>query len=332
MKLENIRWGIVGCGDVCEVKSGPAFQRIEHSSLVAVMRRNGEKAKDFAQRHKVPKWYEDADQLISDPEINAIYVATPPGSHMEYTLKAIQQGKPVYVEKPMALNYAECREMVRVAEEASIPLFVAYYRRCLPFFLHVKDWIDREQIGTIRAVNIRLYKGVDSEAQEPAKDGWRVDPKVSGGGHFVDLAAHQFDLLDYIFGPIAKVHGMAANQAGWYSAEDIVSASFEFESGIIGSGLWCFSTDRNYNLDEIEILGSKGRIIFPCFSQAPLHMKNSYGVHEKIISHPKHIQEPLIQTVVDELRGKNSSPSSGKSAARTTWVMEKILESYYQKP
>ncbi|MEM6631117.1 MAG: Gfo/Idh/MocA family oxidoreductase [Bacteroidota bacterium] len=330
MKLDIIRWGIVGCGDVCEVKSGPAFQQIEHSELVAVMRRNGEKAKDFAQRHKVPKWYDDADEIIGDPEINAIYVATPPGSHMEYTLKALKQGKPVYVEKPMALNYAECREMVQASEEVNIPLFVAYYRRCLPFFLHVKDWIDREQIGKIRAVNIRLYKGVDSMDGQQGKDDWRVDPSISGGGHFVDLAAHQFDLLDFIFGPIAKVHGLAANQAGWYQAEDIVSTSFEFESGIVGSGLWCFSADKNYNLDEIEILGSKGRIVFPCFSQGPLHMKNSHGVHEKIISHPKHIQHPLIQTVVNELRGGSASPSSGTSAARTTWVMEKILESYYQ--
>ena len=329
MNLQEIRWGIIGCGDVCEVKSGPAFNLIDHSSLVAVMRRNGEKAQDYAQRHGVPKWYDKAEQLMDDPEVNAIYIATPPGSHKEYALEAMKRGKPVYVEKPMALTHAECQEMVSAAEETGVPLFVAYYRRCLPFFLHVKDWIEREEIGVIRAINIRLYKGSNLEGRTSGQDGWRVNPAVSGGGHFVDLAAHQFDLLDYIFGPIQKVYGSVANQAGWYEAEDIVSASFEFESGIIGSGLWCFNSHSDYNHDEIEILGTEGRILFPCFSPGPLHMKNSQGVHEKIISHPKHIQQPLIQSVVDSLRAVTSSPSTGISAARTTWVMEQILHSFY---
>ncbi len=329
MKLSDIRWGIIGCGDVCEVKSGPAFNLIKHSSLVAVMRRNGAKAQDYAERHGVPKWYDEADQLMDDPEINAIYIATPPGSHKEYTLQALRRKKPVYVEKPMALTFGECEEMINAAKQENTPLFVAYYRRCLPFFLHVKDWIERDEIGTIRAVNIRLYKGSKLDKRSEGQDGWRVNPQISGGGHFVDLAAHQFDLLDYIFGPIKKVQGSVANQAGWYDAEDIVSANFEFESGIIGAGLWCFNSHSDYDHDEIEILGTTGRIVFPCFSAGPLHMKNFQGVHEKIISHPKHIQQPLIQTVVDALRGEREAPSTGESAARTTWVMEQILRSFY---
>src|SRR6187551_1308715 len=103
--MEKINWGIIGCGDVSEVKSGPAFNKVNNSSLVAVMRRDGAKAKDYAHRHQVPKWYDDASLLINDPDVNAIYIATPPSSHEEYTIAAIDAGKPVYVEKPMTMNY-----------------------------------------------------------------------------------------------------------------------------------------------------------------------------------------------------------------------------------
>src|SRR5213592_2609043 len=96
-----VRWGIIGCGDVTEVKSGPGFQKAERSSLVAVMRRNGALAADYSRRHGVPKWYDDADALIADPEVDVVYVATPPSSHMDYALRVARAGKPVYVEKPM---------------------------------------------------------------------------------------------------------------------------------------------------------------------------------------------------------------------------------------
>src|ERR1700747_392477 len=102
--MEKIKWGIIGCGDVTEVKSGPAFNKVKDSELVAVMRRDGEKAKDYAQRHKVPKWYTNADQLIHDPDANSVYIATPPSSHEEYAIAVINAGKPVYVEKPMSVD------------------------------------------------------------------------------------------------------------------------------------------------------------------------------------------------------------------------------------
>lgn len=130
--MERVRWGIIGCGDVTEVKSGPAFQKAERSELVAVMRRNGALAADYAKRHGVPKWYDDAEQLIHDPDVDAVYIATPPHAHKDYTLKVAAAGKPVYVEKPMALNAQECREMVEACRSAGVPLFVAYYRRAQP--------------------------------------------------------------------------------------------------------------------------------------------------------------------------------------------------------
>lgn len=326
--MKTIRWGIIGCGAVTEVKSGPALQKASGSTLVAVMRRTGELAKDYAHRHNVPKWYEKADDLINDPDVNAVYIATPPSSHMEYTLKSAQAHKPVYVEKPMALNYKQCKKMIDACKQAEVPLFVAYYRRALPRFLKVKEIIENGEIGKVRFVTITLY-------QKPAEDGldnnklpWRVIPEIAGGGKFADLASHTLDLLDYIFGPITGVKGNAANQAGLYKAEDIVTASLVFESGIYGTGVWSFSCFENYDMNIIT--GSKGKISFPTFDQAPIKLVNSHGTFEYSVENPVNIQQPLIQTVVDQLNCKGSCPSTGISASRTNWVMDQLLHDYYK--
>jgi predicted dehydrogenase len=144
-----INWGIIGCGNVTEVKSGPAFNKVSGSKLLAVMRRNRELAEDYARRHNVPKVYSDAHELINDKEINAVYVATPPGSHAEYAIAALKAEKPVYIEKPMALNHTECKKINKASEKYGAPVFVAYYRRALPGFLRVKELIENGVIGKV---------------------------------------------------------------------------------------------------------------------------------------------------------------------------------------
>ena len=323
--METIRWGIVGCGNVTEVKSGPGFQNAHNSSLVAVMRRNGELAKDYAQRHGVPAWYDDAAALIYDPQVDAVYVATPPSSHKEYTIMAAQAGKPVYVEKPMALNYAECVGMIKACEAATVPLFVAYYRRSLTRFLKIKELLDAGAIGKVRFVAITFHQPVREDELADTLP-WRVLPEVAGGGRYVDLASHQLDFLDYILGPIRSVKGFAVNQAGHYPAEDIVSGAFVFESGVQGMGTWCFSAYDE--VDRTEIVGSTGKISFSTFDDSPIVLTSRQGVTEFAIDYPPHVQQPLIQTVVDALNGTATCPSSGESAARTTWVMDQLLQSY----
>ena len=327
MKEKEIRWGIIGVGDVCEVKSGPAMQLIENSRLVAVMRRNGDKAKDYAQRHGVSKWYDDADHLINDPEVNAIYIATPPNSHQPYTLKAAATGKPVYVEKPMATTYKECKEMVEACHQANVGLFTAYYRRMLPNFLKVKSLIDDGTIGDIRYVNITLNKTLQPDIAGASKspDNWRILPEIAGGGYFFDLACHQLDLLDFILGPINDAQGYSANQANIYRAEDIVLGSFQFESGVLGQGTWCFSTSVASDKELTTIVGSKGQISYPCFGDFSITLELEGNEKEVMkFNIPKHIQQPLIQTIVDELLGKGQCSSSGISGARTSKVMEQL--------
>lgn len=325
LTLDEVRWGVIGCGAVTEKKSAPAFNKVEQSQLVAVMRRDAGKAQDYAVRHGVPKWYADADVLIDDAEVNAIYVATPPSTHAEYAIKALRADKPVYVEKPMACNYAECLVMNHAASAAGLPLFVAYYRRSLPYFLQVKALVEAATVGTILAVNIRLTQSPRAADFNTDNLPWRVRPEIAGGGYFFDLACHTLDILDFILGPISNAQGCCENRGGLYDAEDTVAASFQFENGVIGSGFWSFVAAESSRADTVEIIGTKGSIRFSTFAFTPIVVDDGRTLNEYLPPNPENIQLHLIAAIVAELRGLGRSPSNGETAARTSWVMDRLV-------
>ena len=318
-----VRWGIIGCGDVTEVKSGPAFQKASGSRLVAVMRRRPELAADYARRHGVPRWYDQADALIGDAEVDAVYVATPPDTHAHYALLAAAAGKPAYVEKPMARHAPECDRMVEAFAQAGQKLFVAYYRRCLPRFVQVKELLAAGALG--RTTEIRLHFS-EPRHHEPG-DAWRVSALRAGGGLFLDLGSHALDLLDHLFGPLANVAGLAANLASAAPVEDVVAMSFQTESGVPGTAAWDFASAVRD--DTLEIGGTDGRLTCSIFGNEPLRLETASGVRTIERPNPPHVQQPLIQTVVDDLRGSGVCPSTGESARRTSRVMDRVLAAYY---
>jgi len=326
----KVQWGVIGVGNVCERKSAPAMNLVPNSQLVAVMRRDGEKVRDYAQRHGVPKWYTDAQALVNDPEVNAIYIATPPQMHLPYTQMAALAGKPVYVEKPMARNFDECKAMIETCEQAKVPLYVAYYRRALPHFLQIKKLMEEGAIGKLRTVHINLKQVLRPDVVVHLENNWRVDPEIAGGGYFFDLASHQLDLLDFFFGPIEKVQGFAVNQAKAYEAEDLVVGSFVFENGVVGTGNWCFTASKSAEIDEITIYGSKGKISFEAFGKGEFILEKD-GEGRQHFEHELsyHIQQPLIKSVVEDLLGLGTCPSTGYSGARTNRVMDQLVHSYY---
>lgn len=330
MTLETVRWGIIGCGNVTEVKSGPAFQKAPHSSLVAVMRRDGDKARDYAQRHDVPRWYAAAEKLVADTGVDAVYVATPPSTHKQFALLSIAAGKPVYVEKPFALDAAECEEIVAAGRAANVPVFVAYYRRALPRFRKVRELVfDERAIGKPRIVNVVLHEPHHPRYRDAADLPWHVRPEISGGGIFVDIGCHTLDLLDWLFGPLRRVQGTASNQLGAYPPEDTVAMSFAFDTGLLGTGLWNFGALQHE--DRIEVIGDGGRMRFATFGDGPILVENGAGAREVRIENPVHIQQPLIEAVVRELRGEaGACPSTAVSAARTSAVMDAVLRDYRQ--
>jgi 1,5-anhydro-D-fructose reductase (1,5-anhydro-D-mannitol-forming) len=321
--MQSIRWGILGVGDVTEVKSGPALQQAEGSALVAVMRRTGHLAEDYARRHGVPRWYDRAEALIADPEVNAIYIATPPGSHEELALAVARAGKPAYVEKPMARTHAECQRMVEAFAARGLPLFVAYYRRALPRFLKVKAALDAGRIGSLSSVSYR-YDRPRHHGSLP----WRLVPEHAGGGLFVDLGSHALDLLDHLIGPLQDVSGdaiRASKEQG--SAEDVVAMRFRAQGGALGVALWNFAGHACE--DWLELFGTEGRIAFNVFGDEPIRAELRSGEERWELPNPRHIQAPLIQSIVDELRGLSRCPSTGVTAARTSRAMDTVLQGYY---
>ena len=324
--MKTIHWGFIGCGIVTEKKSGPAFGKIDGSKVVVVMRRNAAKAEDYATRHGINTWYTDAQQLIDDPNVTAIYVATPPSTHAEYAIAAMRAGKPVYVEKPMAANYEECQEMLRVSKETGVPCFVAYYRRTLPYFRRVRQLIDDGLLGDISTVHVQF--AIPPYATDYNRDTlpWRVKKEFAGAGYFYDLASHQLDLLDFLFGPIANADGHTVNIAGLYDVEDSVSATFQFQSGIVGSGSWSFIAPPNIRTDTIELVGTKGKLSFSTFMFTDIVLETSEGKSSYKEANPDNIQYYLIKSIVENLQEKGAEvPSTAESAARTNWVMDKIL-------
>ena len=321
-KMKKIRWGIIGCGNVTEVKSGPGFQKAENSELVAVMCRNGDLAEDYARRHQVAKWYYNAHSLIEDPQVDAVYIATPPDVHLEYTKAVAAARKPVYVEKPMARNYAEAQELVAVCHQAKVPLFVAHYRRALPRFLKIKEILQNGSIGLVQFINMVYHKSpaaVDLEG----KENWRVHPEISGCGYFCDLAPHMLDILQFLFGEINEASGQTANFGKLYAAEDMVSGNFLFANGAHGTGIWNFNS--TVYQDRTEVVGTKGKLTFSIFGNSSIVLDTASGMNTFSIENPLHIQQPLIQTIVNQLLGTGTCPSTGESALITSWVMDKLL-------
>ncbi len=324
--MSIIRWGILGCGDVTEIKSGPGFQKAAESALVAVMRRDRQKAEDYARRHGVPRFYDRADALIHDPEVDVVYVATPPSSHCELALLVAEAGKPCLVEKPMARNYRECELMVETFKARQLPLFVAFYRRAMPRFLKVRELLRQGTIGQLTSVHIVQY---DPLVTVEKTDAWRFDPDIAGAGLFLDLASHGLDLLDFFSGPIKSASGYAVNTGHRYRAEDVTAACFEFASGIVGTGVWNFHADHSE--DQIILTGSEGELWTPVFTDGDVLLRRAGSVESLPFRRPDHVHQGLIKTIVDQLRGHGTCESTGESGARTSWVMDQCLESYYEE-
>jgi len=321
---KKINWGIIGCGDVTEVKSGPAFKKVAGSDLVAVMRRDPAKARDYAKRHGISRWYDNAGELINDPAVNAIYVATPPSSHEQYTLAAIDAGKPVYVEKPMAIDHAAALRMATAAAEKKVKLVVAHYRREQPRFKKIKELIAGNTIGQPLLVRLEFSKPPMSKEQlADQQANWRIVPSISGGGLFHDLGTHQLDLLTFLFGPVKKATGVAVQQGHGYSADDMVAASLLFQSGVVLSGSWCFNAPAAQ--DYCHIIGTKGSIGFSVFSTDSITLYTGGDTATLTFDPLQHVQQPMIDAVVRYFLDEGPNPNTGWEGAEIMRLMEAVV-------
>lgn len=322
-KMKNINWGIIGCGDVTEKKSGPAFNNIRGSHLHAVMRRDADKARDYALRHHVPKWYHESADLINDPDVNAIYIATPPSSHESLAIAALQAGKPVYLEKPMSTDSGSAKRIAAAAASYNIKLCIAHYRRQIPLFQKIRELLDNHYIGDIRIVNMQLLQSLPAHAGY----NWRLDPSVSGGGFFHDLAPHQLDLLYYFFDEPKYIKGTSLNQGGYYAADDAVAGTLVFKQGIVMNGMWSFTVPASMQRDSCEIIGSEGSMHFSIFRMENLSVTKNGQVEEMYFDPLPHVQQPMIEKVVEYFSEQGPNPCSGDDGV----VVMEMIDAFTKK-
>ncbi|MEP2056168.1 MAG: Gfo/Idh/MocA family oxidoreductase [Maribacter litoralis] len=319
--MKEINWGIIGCGDVAEVKSGPAFQNVANSNLLMVMRRNEAKAKDFAERHNVPLWTSNADDILSNPKIHAVYIATPPSSHLMYTLQALMAGKYVYLEKPMALNPNEANQICKALVNSTGKLTMAHYRRKLPAFLKVKELLENNSIGEVLHVDLQVLQSKKELFISDKKDNWRIQPEISGGGYFYDLASHHIDLMLHFFGPIDKLHSLTKPTNN--KVNEMVNGIISFTNGVQFRGLWQFNAAEINQKDECTIFGTNGCIKFSFFgTKVYLISKLDERVFE--FNNPKHVQEPMIKATVDYFLGNKKNPCSAGEGLLVIDILERL--------
>jgi len=324
--MKEVRWGMIGHGSVTEVKSGPGLYKSTHSSLRGIYGRNREKAEDYARRHGVGMVYESVDAMLADPEIDAVYLPLPPKFHREFALRCIEAGKIPYIEKPMAQSYGECREIIEKAKAAGLPAYVAFYRRGLEKFIRIKELLDGGAIGAVRAVEVRQLQPPEPSDGDAENRPWRLDPEIAGGGKFLDMGVHVLDILDFFFGRITEVSGLAENRGGLYEVEDTVSASFRFANGVLGTGFWCYVADRTE--DHVRVIGETGTMSFEGLGYGPVTVDVGGSVRTYEFAAPPHIGQPYIQSIVDELTGSGWSNADLESAANVIAVTDRILAAY----
>jgi predicted dehydrogenase len=331
LRMNQVSWGMIGIGDVAERKSGPGLYKAKGSMLRGIYGRNVQKAQDFARRHGVDIVYDSVDDMLADPLIDAVYMPVPPKFHKEYAIRCLEAGKVPYIEKPMAMNHAECVAIVEKAKEMGLPAYVAYYRRSQEKFIKLKEILDSGEIGRLRFVELRQIQPPDAMEMNVQSGGlqelpWRLDPAISGGGKFLDMAVHVLDILDFLIGRITGVKGMATNLGGLYPAEDTVTASFRFDNGVLGSGLWCYVGDHSE--ESVRIVGERGSISFEGMAYGPVtvHSGSTQTIHR--FTTVEHLGMPYIQSIVDELLGIRKSPADLQAAVNTTWVADQILADY----
>ncbi|MBB6480644.1 Gfo/Idh/MocA family protein [Spirochaeta isovalerica] len=326
LNKSEVNWGMIGCGQVTEVKSGPGLYKSENSNLVGVYNVDYDLTLDYIKRHGVEKAYKTVEELLTDPEVDIIYVATPPKFHYQYALDILNAGKIPYIEKPVALNYKQALEIKMLSEKLNIPVYVAFYRRGVEKFLKMKELLDQKILGDIRYLYVTQIMPVEESELDPAHLPWRVIPSISGGGKFLDMAVHVLDVLIMFFGEIEDMQGIVTNQGGYYEADDTVIATFKFRNGIVGSGTWCYVADKNIN--EVQIVGEKGRITYDGLSAKRFTLELDGKSETFEFPEPEHASMPYQQAVVNELIGKAKSEANFEQAINTVKITDMILDGY----
>jgi predicted dehydrogenase len=318
--MATVRWGLIGCGDIARKRVAPALRDAEGGRLVSVSRARAELADDFAREFGADRWYADWREQVQDPEIDAVYVATPVDQHAEQTVVAAEAGKHVLCEKPMALDAESCGRMIGACSANKVRLGIAYYRRFYPLVKRIKEMLEWEEIGKIVLAQVNAFESYNPRPWEPGA--WRLDPRQGGGGPMMDFGSHRIELLLNLLGPAAEVKGFLDRVRFERKVEDTATAVFRFASGAVGQITVTHAAAEPQ--DTLDIYGTAGSIHVESVNRGELRIVGAFG--DRLESLPPHanLHQPLIEDFVLALRKMREPGVNGETGREVQRLLDMI--------
>ena len=307
MTAPRVRWGLIGCGDIGRKRVAPALREDPNSELAAVARARSAQAESFAKEFGARRWYSTAGELVSDGEIDAVYIATPVHLHAAQTIAAARAGKHVLCEKPMAMNVGECDQMIAACAERGVKLGVAYYRHFYPVVSRITEILASGEIGTPIIAQINAFEYFDPAPTHARR--WLIEKELSGGGPMFDFGCHRIEVLMHLFGRVRRVNALVSNTLFNRSVEDTATAVFEFETG--AQGVLSVTHAASEPQDTLSIFGSQGSLHVQALNDGALTVR--VGTNERYESHPPHanLHLPLINDFVRAIIGNREPRVNG---------------------
>lgn len=303
-----VNWLVIGIGDITAKRVIPAIQTEPRSRLYGIVTRDPAKAAPYGARV-----WQDLGEALRDPAIDAVYVATPVSLHAPQTIASLRAGRHVLCEKPVALDYAQAREMVETAAQTGRTLGIAYYRRMYPKIQRAKALVEQGAIGQAVLAVLTNHYWYDASGHGP----WRLQPEMSGGGPLYDIASHRIDILNFLFGRPVRASAHLANAVHRYAVEDCATVLVDYENG--ARGIVDVRWHSRVTRDECRIVGTGGELDLTPMNGPLLRHP---GGEENLPAHAN-LHYPCVENFVSAIVDGAHLYASGESSIWTDWVTER---------
>jgi predicted dehydrogenase len=309
-----LNWLVIGIGDITRKRVLPAILAEPRSRLHALLTRDPRKAEAYPGALA----FTALGDALRDPDIDAVYVASPVAMHAEQTIASLRAGKHVLCEKPVAMNYAQAETMAAVARESGRLLGIAYYRRLYPKLMRAKELIAEGAIGQPVLVEANYHGWLESPDR-----GWLKDPALAGGGPLFDVGSHRIDACNYLFGRPLRATGLTSNALHPLAVEDSATALVEYAGGVhaVVDVRWNSRIQR----DQFRIIGVEGEISLDPLNGPALRIVGSDGkVREEQLPANANVHYPAVANFVAAVLDETPVACPIGEAIWTDWVTEQV--------
>jgi predicted dehydrogenase len=318
--MAEIKWGLIGCGDISKKRVAPGLRDSKNSLLVSINRSDYSKAMSFAKEFGAKKWIKNWKDLITDSDINAVYIATPVYLHAEQTIAAAEAGKHILCEKTMAMNKQEADKMIDACKSNNVKLGIAYYRNLYPAVNRIKEIIKSVEIGKIVHIQSNNFENFNCLPDEPRY--WLLEKAKSGGGPMMDMGCHRIEVFTNIAGSIKEVNSFNDNIVFKREVEDSSITHFKFENG--ATGIITSSHAAKEPKDTLDIYGSQGSIHVPVLNEGTITIVSSKGTRTEKYPNQVNVHQPLIEDFIQAVLEGREPAVTGETGREITKILDRI--------